>query len=134
MTTATNGAAPPDLETALRGATDRANESLAVTATPEAPANEDATLDPNVAGENAAHAVHKCLVVADHIREMGNEFVALAQTIKATGDTLAMDIENRAHHFDKLMQSARTYAQETLGVFAAERAKLSGMKLPGSGA
>lgn len=84
-------------------------------------------------GENAQHAVHKCQAAADYIREMGESFLALAQTVKATGDALAADIEARARHFDAVMKSARDYAQQTHDVFAQERGRLSELKLPGHG-
>lgn len=123
---ATNGQTP-DLEQQLRAVTAQVNAEAAAEQEPEG-------LDPNVAGENAAHAVHKCLEAAEHIRAMGAEFLAIAQTVKATGDALALDIENRAAHFDAMMQSARAYAHDTHGIFAAERAKLSDMKLSGAAA
>lgn len=110
------------LEQELRSATALANENAADTGE---------GLDPNTAGENAAHAVHKCLMAAEHIRNMGEQFLAIAQTVKATGDALALDIENRAAHFDAMMKSAREYAQLTHGVFEQERAKLSGLNLGG---
>lgn len=114
------------LEKELRDATARANAEHASDAVDEG-------LDPNIAGENAAHAVHKCLEAAEHIRHMGEEFLAIAQTVKATGDALALDIENRAAHFDNMMRTAREYAQLTHSVFAQERAKLNSLNLSGGG-
>jgi len=87
-------------------------------------------LDPNTAGENAAHAVHQCLIAAGHIRSMGEEFLAIAQSVKATGDALAADLEGRAKHFDDMMSAAREYAKQTQDIFAQERQRMSGLKLP----
>lgn len=83
-------------------------------------------------GENAQHAVHKCQAAADHIREMGNGFLALAQKMKTTGDALASDIESRARHFDAMMKSAREYAQQVHGIFEQERGRLADLRLPGT--
>lgn len=120
-----NGAAP--LEQQLRDVTAEVISSASETDT--AVAIIEHPLDPNTAGENAAHAVHQCLVAAEHIRAMGQEFLAIAQTVKATGDALAADIEARAKHFDEMMVSARSYAKQTHETFAQERARLETVKL-----
>lgn len=88
------------------------------------------SIDPNVAGEHAASAVFECLRAAEHIREMGAEFLSIAQTVKATGDTLAADIEGRARLFEAMMAHARSYATETQGTFAKERDRLNNLNLP----
>lgn len=123
MTTG-NGAASP-LEQQLQAVAAEINDAQAEADAAEHP------LDPNVAGENAAHAVHQCLVAAEHIRSMGQEFLAIAQTVKATGDALAADMETRAKLFDGIMQSARSYAKQTNDIFAQERQRLADFKIPG---
>lgn len=120
-------AAIAELEDELRAAMAEANENSASEQAPEWPNG----LDPQIASDNAGHAVHKCLQAADHIRSMGEQFLAIAQTVKATGDALALDIENRAANFDAMMKVAREYAQTTHGIFEAERAKLGGLSLTG---
>lgn len=109
-------------------------EAELMTAVADANNATTASIDPGTAGANATDAVEHCHQAADHVRSMCNELLAIAQIVKATGDALAADIEARAAQLDRTIRLAREYANETNNTFERERAKLSEMKIPCSGA
>lgn len=117
----TNGSGQPVLdalaaETAI--ATQDANSAHAAAGTPALP-------DPQASAAHASGFIEACLKAADHVRQIANDQLALANIMVAKSEAIAVGWENKAHEYAKMIEQLNALGQARAAIFEEESKKLA---------
>lgn len=120
-TSTTNGAGQPVLHllnAELEAACDGTNAARAEAGAAPLP-------DPETSAVNASGFIQACLKAADHVRQIANDQLALANMMVVKGEAIACGWEKKAHEYAESIERLNKLGQARAAIFEEESKKLA---------